>query len=160
MTVFKTDRQDRWQLSSSPMTHAKHIDGGKVQVSIATTLTDFMQATPFLRRVAMETYAPISPNGIGTLLARMNHCGSSRESGYLVLARIDGALVGFAVLLAPDDDTLELAWLHAGDTDSDLVFDNLWDEVVRIKTEWQIPILQVGIFAPMPRDVGANASSC
>ena len=77
--------------------------------------------------------------------------GSGRETGCIILARLDKIVVGFAVLVVKPDVGLELAWLHAGGEKSDLVADRLWRKVSQIKAEWDFPILHVGYFTQMPK---------
>ena len=122
----------------------------EIELSVAATLSDFMQVTPLMRRVATESCAPVESNRIGSMLARMNHGGSGPDTGCVVLARLDQRLVGFAVLLLKPDTGLELLWLHAGDEKTALVTERLWEKVLQIKSEWHFRVVHVGIFAEMP----------
>jgi len=129
-----------------------------VTASVAVTLGDFMQAMPVMKRVALESGAPFAPNTIGATLAHMNYGGSGRESGCVVLARLNDNVAGFAVLTVKPDIGLELVWLHAGSEESDLVVDALWQKASEIKVEWNFPILHVGYFTEMPKTMRDHVS--
>jgi hypothetical protein len=136
---------------TSPRHGVERQEATDIEVTVAVTLSDFMQAMPFMKRVAMETCAPIAPNSVGAMLARMNYGGSGHETGCVVLARHNKSMAGFAVLAVKPDIGLELTWLHAGGEKPDRIVDGLWRTVSEIKAEWDFPILHVGYFTDMPK---------
>jgi hypothetical protein len=159
MTNFKHINPKDWRGLNNSLACTGSQKSDPVQVSIAKTFSDFMDATPLLRKAATDSYAPIAPDEIGRFLSRLNHGGNGRDTGCVVIARIDNKPVGFAVLLPVGDDVLELTWLHSGDNQSDLVFDALWDKAAEVKDAWDVRYLQVGFFAPRPTAPAAHGTT-
>ena len=124
----------------------------------ATSLSDFMQATPLLRALARAGEAPLPLARIGRTLARLNFGGSGRTSGALLLARIDGAIVGFAVLQVKPGGT-ELSWLYATGESYDDVLEALCGKVSQTAAAWQVRTILVGYFADLPSRLGGHGGA-
>ena len=50
----------------------------EVEVSLATEFDDFMQATPLLRRIAIESCAPLPADGVGRARTPRCRCTEAR----------------------------------------------------------------------------------
>lgn len=157
MSLFRRNRAEPGATAFKRLPNVGLSHGRRTQATLAARFDDFMQATPYVRRAARQACAPVAFEEVGHLLARFNHGGSGPGTGGLILARTDGHVTGFALLVPDRQGAIQIAWLHADVEWREEAVEALWRAVARTTATWNAGKVHIGAYVPLPPRFGLAA---